>query len=259
MIYYIKSTKRKKLNNFSSAFTLIELLVVIIIIGIIVSTISFNFAPDKLRLATDQIIKDIRFTQSLALKDDKYQPFPAYNGTDPSLKAMEYNRSKYWFKQWWQIKFGTDGDDVIYMVFSDQPAGGDTNNFDEKIIQSSHTYELAKDYNGKYMYGGDTYLSSSEKPNEDYNLSRSGIKEVRLISQYGIDYNGSIHILFDNEGNVFLNEGKKGDLGDINPLQAERKILTKPAYLRLCQDVECTKYCEIKMFASGYAIMNLCR
>ena len=103
MIFYTKLTKQKKSN--SSAFTLIELLVVIIIIGIIVATLSFDFSPNKLQLAADQLIKDIRFTQSLALKDDKYQPFPIDNS------PMEQNRSKYWFKQWWQLKFilQTDG------------------------------------------------------------------------------------------------------------------------------------------------------
>jgi prepilin-type N-terminal cleavage/methylation domain-containing protein len=239
-------TKRKKYN--SSAFTLLELLVVIIVIGIIVATLSFDFSPNKLQLAADQLIKDIRFTQSLALKDDKYQPFPS----DNSYK--ENQRSKYWFKQWWQLKFilQTDGS-LVYMIFSDKPANGSTNNFDTQIIKGSLSYEVAKDSNGKYIYGGDTYLSSGEKPNQDYNLSKFGIKKVVLVSEYGDKSNGYIKLLFDNFGNVFLSEGKSGDSGDINPFEY-RNILTKNAILYLCLNRNCDKNTSIIITPSGEII-----
>ena len=249
MIFFTKLTKRKKSN--SSAFTLLELLVVIVVIGIIAGSFSFNFAPDKLKLATDQLIRDLEYTQSLAIKDDKYKPFPNQSSNIDKLE------SKYWFKRWWQLKFAKDGNNIIYLVFSDR-ATTTTSNFDEKVIQSSHTTELAKDFYGKYIYGGDTYLYANEEPNQDYNLSRRGIKQVKLESQYGTDYNGSIHILFDNYGNVFLDEGITGDSGDINPLQTVRKQLTKPALLKLCKDYACNDYCSIKIFPSGTVVKYRC-
>ena len=170
MIYSTKLTKRKKSNSF--AFTLIEVLIVIIIIGIIVATLSFDFKIDKSQIAIDNLAKDLRYTRSLALKDDKYQPFPIDNST------VEQNRSKYWFKQFWQLKFATDGSDLIYMIFSDQPANGSTNNFDKKVIKSSHVYELAKYADGRYVYGGNTYLYAGESANQDANLSRMGVKKI---------------------------------------------------------------------------------
>ena len=189
MIYSTKLTERKKSNSF--AFTLIEVLIVIIIIGIIVATLSFDFKIDKSQIAIDNLAKDLRYTRSLALKDDKYQPFPIDNST------VEQNRSKYWFKQFWQLKFATDGSDLIYMIFSDQPANGSTNNFDKKVIKSSHVYELAKYADGRYVYGGNTYLYAGESANQDANLSRMGVKKIILTSEYGNKVNGYIKILFE--------------------------------------------------------------
>jgi prepilin-type N-terminal cleavage/methylation domain-containing protein len=241
-------TKRKKYN--SSAFTLIEILIVIVIIGIIVATLLFDYSPNKLQLATDQLIKDIRFAQSLALKEDKYQPFPI------NASSKEQNRSKYWFKQWWQLKFAKDGNDIIYMVFSDQPANGKTNNFDRKVITSSHKYELAKYADGRYVYGGKTYLYKYERANQDANLSKFGIKKVILVSQYGNKYNGSIRFLFDNFGNVFLSEGKRGDKNDINPFK-NRNMLIKNAILYLCLNLTCDKNRSIVITPSGELITDL--
>jgi prepilin-type N-terminal cleavage/methylation domain-containing protein len=81
------------------AFTLLELIVVISIIAII--SISLMTTNDSLSLLTlrDQIIKDIRYTQSQALFDDKFDL-----------------RSAYWFKSFWHIEFSNDS----YQVFSDQ-------------------------------------------------------------------------------------------------------------------------------------------
>jgi len=242
MIYFTKLTKRKKYN--SSAFTFLELLVVIIIIGIIVATLSFNFSIDKSQIAMDNLIRDIQYARSLALKDDKYQPFPT------NTSSIEENRTKYWFKQFWQLKFGKDGNDIIYMVFSDQPAGGSTNNFDKKVITSSHTYELAKYADGRYVYGGDTYLYAGENANQDANLSKLGIKKVILVSEYGNKSNGYIKLLFDNFGNVFLSEGKRGDHGDTNPFD-NRNILTKNAILYLCLNINCDKNRSIIITPSG--------
>ena len=239
MTFFTMLKKQKKLNNLSSAFTLIELLVVIIVIGLLAATLSFNFAPNKLQLAADQLIKNIKLTQSLALKDDKYQPFP----NSGSLK--DQNQSKYWFKQWWQIKFATDGNDLIYYVFSDKAANTKTNNFDRKIITASHTAELAKYSDGKYVYGGDTYLFSGEVSNQDCNLSKFGIKRIEL-KMGSLKYsNGYIHLLFDNQGNIFLSEGKKNDKGDINPLDRVRKLATSNIYINLCKKLDGSDKCII--------------
>jgi prepilin-type N-terminal cleavage/methylation domain-containing protein len=253
--------KQKKLNN-SSAFTLIELLIVIIIIGIIVSTISFNFTPNQLHLAADQLIKDIRYTQSLALKDDKYQPFPVENN------ATEYNRTKYWFKQWWHLKITDAGNELIYYIFTDSPRNTSTTNFDEKTVtKSQYEIELAKNANGKYLIGaskeetGNSNYPSQNEIDEQLNLTKKyGIKKIEFdgFTSSSSVYGPRIDILFDNCGNVFLDEGKKGDGDDINPMDSVRHLLNKNVTIKLCSDDSCNKCVAVIITPSGNVMKGSC-
>jgi prepilin-type N-terminal cleavage/methylation domain-containing protein len=256
--------KRRKFN-FSSSFTLLELLVVIIVIGIIAGSLSFDFSPDRLHLIASQLLKDIRYTQSLALKNDKYQPFPVDN------TAIEQNRSKYWFKQWWQIKFSKEGDDIIYYVFSDHPSSKSAN-FNRQIIDTSLKLETAKNPEGFYLYGGHTYLTTGVNTNQDLNLSKYHIKRIELKTGSYRYSNGYIHLLFDNCGNVFLNEGKYvkntlgGDQGDINPLDPVRKLVTSEIRINLCKKLNSSNNCDISeenclglsISPAGYAVITKC-
>jgi type II secretory pathway pseudopilin PulG len=234
MIFYTKLKKLKKLNkrSFSPSFTFIEVLIVVIIIGILISSISFNLSPDKLNLAADELIKNIEFAQSLALKDDKYQPFPNDNN------EIEYNRSKYWFKQWWQVRFSknTTNDNWWYEIFSDIPYK--SYNFDRTgrypyspagIWYSS----IATDFNGKLLIGNCnvTHYPSCDKVNLNLNLTKTfGITNIKFENFYS----RSPRLIFDNYGNIFLKEGEKGDGKDINPLDKdERMLLTKIAKIKL--------------------------
>ncbi len=227
---------------------MIELLVVIVIIGIIAASLSFDFAPNRLQLAADQLIKDIRFTQSLALKDDKYQPFPESNS------SVEQNQSKYWFKQWWQIKFTNANGNIIYYIFSDK---ADTNcsNFNKKIIHTQYAQELAKNGEEKYKIG----ISSEETNNTNYPNIKDIEKALNLTKTYGIvriEYDGyspssmpnnmgnRINLLFDNNGNVFQNEGIVGDGGDINPLDSNtRYLLNQVKTIKLCNKLDASNHC----------------
>lgn len=56
------------------AFTMLELVFVIIIIGILAVLAMPNFNTNPLRLASEQIATHIRYTQHLAMIDDKYDP-----------------------------------------------------------------------------------------------------------------------------------------------------------------------------------------
>ena len=71
-------------------FTLIELIFVVIIIGIIMSIIVSNPKDTKLREAAIQLISHIRYTQHLAMIDDKF--------------AVNDEKAK-WYKARWQIRF----------------------------------------------------------------------------------------------------------------------------------------------------------
>jgi prepilin-type N-terminal cleavage/methylation domain-containing protein len=96
------------------AFTLLELIFVVIIIGIIMSIIVSNPKDTKLREAGIQLISHIRYTQHLAMIDDKF------NVND----ALIFEKAK-WYKARWQIIF-TNGVSTAnsaglpgYTIFSD--------------------------------------------------------------------------------------------------------------------------------------------
>jgi len=234
------------------SFTLLELLIVIIIIGILAYSLSFKF-NNSLQIAADQVIKDIRYTQSLALKDDKYQPFPEEDN------VTEQNRSKYWFKQWWQIRFFTNNNgNFFYEIFSDSP--GKNHNFNRLGDPVS---EFAKNpLTGKYMTGNYDANTTSE----DLNLSKTGVKKLRynIGSEFkNITTNKSLRFVFDNLGNVFLDEGDAGDRGDINPLdEKNRTILTTTAKIQLCLDNNCNKNkdrcVQINITPTGEVYKSLC-
>jgi len=258
-----------RLNNSHSSFTLLELLIVIVIIGILVSSISFNFAPDNLQLAADNLIKNIQFTQSLALKDDKYQPFPVENND------IENNRSKYWFKQWWQVRFTknrNDPKDLWYEIFSDVPFDN-SYNFDKvgNYPPKSNIWEIgyAKNpLNDKFLTGkcdtdGKGNYPPCEKIDKHLNLTQSyGIKTV-IFNGSTISSSNSKRLIFDNAGNIFLTEGQKGDGGDINPLDIDnREVLDKNISIKLCLDNPCqyiTSRCiQINITPNGYIYKSNC-
>ncbi len=95
------------------AFTMMEIVFVIVIVAILSALLLPNFSKDDARLAALQLLSDIRYTQHLALIDDKYDP------TDNQ-----------WYKGRWQLLFGTSsnatgidtGGFIAYTIFSDSGA-----------------------------------------------------------------------------------------------------------------------------------------
>jgi Tfp pilus assembly protein FimT len=92
----------------NKSFTLLELVFVIIIIGIIMSIVVGNQKDTKLREAAIQLISHIKYTQHLAMIDDKFSVIDSK-----------------WYKARWQIRF-TNGVASAnsaglagYVIFSD--------------------------------------------------------------------------------------------------------------------------------------------
>ncbi|MEW5831254.1 MAG: type II secretion system protein [Campylobacterota bacterium] len=86
-----------------SAFTLLELVFVIIVIGILAVLAMPNMRTSPLQQAAEQVASHIRYTQHLAMSDDK---FDDTNST--------------WFASNWQIWFRISGGKYYYEVFSDR-------------------------------------------------------------------------------------------------------------------------------------------
>ena len=83
------------------AFTMLELVMIIVVIGILAAVMLPRLSNKPLHQATMRLLSDLRYTQHLALIDDKLDT------TDTS-----------WFKKRWQIHF--DGDK--YSIVSDNNA-----------------------------------------------------------------------------------------------------------------------------------------
>ena len=84
------------------AFTMMELIFVIVIIGIIAVVVIPRTGSNKLVEAATQVISHIRYTQHLAMVDDKF------NANDSN-----------WYKKRWQIRFRRSSNMSGYVIFSD--------------------------------------------------------------------------------------------------------------------------------------------
>ena len=98
--------KTFKKSVFHNSFTLIELVFVIVVIGILAAVIVPRIHSNKLQEAANQLVSHIRYTQHLAMIDDRF------DSSDPT-----------WYKTLWQVRF-TPGispltGKVAYAVFSD--------------------------------------------------------------------------------------------------------------------------------------------
>ena len=168
------------LKKQSVAFSMLELVMVIVVLGILATLAIPRMARDLRQEAADNILSAIRYTQHLALVDDKTDPF------DPV-----------WQKKMWRIRFqrsSIDNQAISYIVFTDLDANG-----------SPMMTECAIDpSNGKYFYNqnGNTNIDSSESPN----IFIGKMYGIRLESgsTHGISFAGGCsdytHIAFDHLG-----------------------------------------------------------
>ncbi len=155
-----------------SAFTMLELIFVIVVLGILSALAMPRLDRDLRQEAKDNILSSIRYTQHLALIDEKTDP-----GTD-------------WQKKLWQIRFSTSATNnkaFFYTISSDADVDGYVD-----------TIETAIDpVNGKRMYnlGGNTDIDADESPN------------IFIGKKYGVNkmtFTGGCssaqHIAFDHHG-----------------------------------------------------------
>ncbi len=87
------------------AFTMIELIMVIVVAGILAAVALPKLGETSLHEAVDQIVSHIRYTQHLAMQDDKFDPSDAD-----------------WYKGRWQILFNKDANTNqrwAYTIYSD--------------------------------------------------------------------------------------------------------------------------------------------
>ena len=171
------------------AFTMIELIFVIVVVGILAAIMIPKLNRNASREAANQILTHIRYTQHLAMQDDKY------------LQSVD---EKLWFKMRWGITFNEtslkecsiDKPGVKtwkYSVFFDKSVNGNINSENEV---ANDIYKSGKLLSGGWSSGIVTE-AICKKWNKELNLGkRFGITSV----DFKDGCSGMQTIIFDEMG-----------------------------------------------------------
>ena len=126
------------------AFTMIELVLVIVVLGILAALAMPRLDRDLQQEAADTILSNIRYTQHLALTDDKHR----FN--DPT-----------WQRAFWRITFDNcSGGNLFLTVGTDMDGQGDIDS-NEATLDPSNGKPMFWD-NGLSCQSGDDLSASSE-------------------------------------------------------------------------------------------------
>jgi prepilin-type N-terminal cleavage/methylation domain-containing protein len=156
------------------AFTMLELIFVIIIIGILAALSLPRLERDLRQEAIDTVLSAVRYTQHLALADNKHR----------------YGQRN-WQKAFWVIRFQRQGGNYYFIIGSNADYG---NNIDRN--------EAAIDpANGKLFYSADAVLDANESPNI-FLTDKYGINNIDFsnCTQTAAGVNNARHIAFDFMG-----------------------------------------------------------
>ncbi len=164
--------KRKNIVTHHSAFTMLELVFVIVVLGILAALAIPRLDRDLRQEAADNILSAIRYTQHLAMLDNRH----TFN-------------SAVWQRSFWTIRFKADGS--FYTVSSNI-------DYDTNVDKNECTIDPA---NGKLMYSDDAVIDSDESPNI-FLLKKYGIDTVDFTActATASGPNASSHIAFDYKG-----------------------------------------------------------
>ena len=171
------------------AFTMIELIFVIIVVGILAAIMIPKLNRNASREAANQILTHIRYTQHLAMQDDKYENFVSDNPVR-------------WFRMRWGVAFNNTSlqkcsidkpgvNTWKYSVFFDKSLNGNINS------ESEVANDIYK--SGKLLSGGWSGISTDacKKINKELNLGkRFGITLV----DFKDGCSGMQTIIFDEMG-----------------------------------------------------------
>ena len=103
------------------AFTMLELVFIIIVIGILAVLAMPSFNRHPLQEAAEQVARHIRYTQHLAMLDDKF---------DPS--------DENWSRENWQLEFKHIGATIYYEIYSDNDHKGNSDVNETALDPLSH-------------------------------------------------------------------------------------------------------------------------
>ena len=171
------------------AFTMLELVIVIVVIGILAAMAIPRLERDNLAEAVDQIVSHIRYTQHLAMQDNKF----SIDLTNPANDTQ-------WYRQRWSMAFSnanvrTKGTSWRYSVFFDRSLSGNLNSVDEAASDPQNPNQLMT----AGWSSGTISDADLQRTSDKYDIGKKfGITQVGLGGTCGL--NGSQTISFDEFG-----------------------------------------------------------
>ena len=177
-------------NTLRPAFTILELVFVIVVVGILSYMVASSFTRNPVVEAADQIVSHIRYTQHLAMIDEKFDP----------------NDATY-YRERWQIRFTTDSSGNahnVYWIMADQDQDNaladltdyaidpqDTTKYlsgDSSIANRNQTLDLTQRYgittviNGCSPNGGRIYFDALGRPYNDTTFPATATHQNRIAA-----------------------------------------------------------------------------
>jgi len=143
------------------AFTLLEMVFVLVVVGILSAIVLTRPQSNSLQEAGLQLLSHIRYTQHLALVDNKFD-------------TNDLN----WFKKRWQLVFSSGAaanNSPAYTIFSDT-AGNSTGNVNVTEVA------LNPENSTQYMSGGYSGANALDITSSSFN----GMKKLNLGMSYGV-------------------------------------------------------------------------
>ena len=171
-----------------TAFTMLELVMVIVVLGILASLAMPRLERDLRQEAIDTILSNIRYTQHLALTDNKHM----------------FDNAQ-WQRRWWRIVFSTctTGTDLFFMVGSDDDMTGSNDAFfaQTEAALDPRSGKALFWTNGQNCSGDAASRPAMNASSEDIFISKKfGITNVVSGGSCGNTPNSRGHIAFDNFG-----------------------------------------------------------
>jgi len=177
------------MRKFKKAFTLIELVMVIVVIAIL----AYNAIPDYKRNnraeAINHILTMIRYTQNLALHDDKH------SATDTR-----------WQHSYWRFGINncSNGSGLYYYIGTDNDLNGNISQEESAIDPANGKYMI---WSGAQPCPTPSSLSNNVSPNifitQKYGINNVQFRSCSIMRNNNISSSAARHIGFDNFGRPF--------------------------------------------------------
>ena len=209
--------KASQIYSLHSAFTLLELVFVIVVIGILSSIIISSTKTNKLQEAAVQVISHIRYTQHLAIIDDKFD-----------------NSDNNWYKNRWQIRFGRSENNsgkhthnhIAYSIFSDHARDSSGN---------PNLSELAMDplNNNKFLSGGFSSTIDTYDPRANIKMNIGITYDIKDVKFGGGCPSNSTRLSFD-----YLGRPIKGNISNNDKSYRATNLIRKTCTITLVSNSE---------------------